>query len=76
VTELLRPDIRSVRPRRTNRSDCRNCGATGRPAAPVQLADHDTSPREMISRWMSDVPSSISSSLASRIHFCTGYSRE
>ena len=33
-------------------------------------------PREMISRWMSEVPSSISSSLASRIHFSTGYSRE
>lgn len=33
-------------------------------------------PREMTSRWMSEVPSSISSSLASRIHFCTGYSRE
>ena len=28
----------------------------------------------MIRRWMSDVPSSISSSLASRIHFSTGYS--
>jgi hypothetical protein len=33
-------------------------------------------PREMISRWMSEVPSSISSSFASRIHFSTGYSRE
>ncbi len=30
----------------------------------------------MIRRWMSEVPSSISSSLASRIHFSTGYSRE
>jgi len=35
-----------------------------------------SSPREMTSRWMSDVPSSISSSFASRIHFSTGYSRE
>jgi len=33
-------------------------------------------PRAMTSRWMSEVPSSISSSLASRIHFSTGYSRE
>ncbi len=32
--------------------------------------------REMMRRWMSDVPSSISSSFASRIHFSTGYSRE
>ncbi len=38
---------------------------------------HDESRRrEMMRRWMSDVPSSISSSLASRIHFSTGYSRE
>ncbi len=37
---------------------------------------HPSSRREMMSRWMSDVPSSISSSLASRIHFSTGYSRE
>jgi hypothetical protein len=35
-----------------------------------------TSPRAMTRRWMSDVPSSISSSLASRIHFSTGCSRE
>ena len=33
-------------------------------------------PREMTSLWMSEVPSSISSNLASRIHFSTGYSRE
>jgi uncharacterized protein YciI len=33
-------------------------------------------PREITSRWMSEVPSSISSSLASRIHFSTGCSRE
>jgi len=32
--------------------------------------------REMMRRWMSEVPSSISSSFASRIHFSTGYSRE
>ena len=32
--------------------------------------------RAMISRWMSDVPSQISSSFASRNHFSTGYSRE
>ena len=32
--------------------------------------------RAMMRRWMSDVPSSISSSFASRIHFSTGYSRE
>lgn len=31
---------------------------------------------EMISRMMSEVPSSISSSLASRIHCSTGNSRE
>ena len=31
---------------------------------------------EMIRRWMSDVPSSISSSLASRSHFSTRNSRE
>ena len=30
----------------------------------------------MISRWMSEVPSSSSSSRASRTHFSTGYSRE
>ena len=35
-----------------------------------------STPREITSRWMSEVPSSISSSLASRIHFSTGYSRE
>ena len=39
-------------------------------------ATHFSRFREMIRRWMSDVPSSISSSLASRIHFSTGYSRE
>ena len=33
-------------------------------------------PRAITSRWMSDVPSSISSSFASRIHFSTGCSRE
>ena len=33
-------------------------------------------PRAITMRWMSEVPSSISSSLASRIHFSTGYSRE
>ena len=31
---------------------------------------------QMIRRWMSDVPSQISSSFASRNHFSTGYSRE
>src|ERR671923_356779 len=40
------------------------------------VAGHRSSSRAMISRWMSEVPSSISSSLASRIHFSTGYSRE
>jgi len=35
-----------------------------------------STPREITSRWMSEVPSSISSSFASRIHFSTGYSRE
>lgn len=35
-----------------------------------------STPRAMISRWMSEVPSSISSSFASLIHFSTGYSRE
>ena len=43
------------------------------PAAWYQAS---SSRREMMRRWMSDVPSSISSSLASRIHFSTGYSRE
>ena len=32
--------------------------------------------REMIRRWMSELPSQISCSLASRNHFSTGYSRE
>jgi hypothetical protein len=41
-----------------------------------QIAIHASRRREMIRRWMSDVPSSISSSFASRIHFSTGYSRE
>ena len=41
-----------------------------------QVAGHASRRREMIRRWMSDVPSSISSSFASRIHFSTGYSRE
>ena len=41
-----------------------------------EVALHFSRFREMIRRWMSDVPSSISSSLASRIHFSTGYSRE
>ena len=41
-----------------------------------EVAAHRRRFREMIRRWMSDVPSSISSSLASRIHFSTGYSRE
>ena len=39
-------------------------------------AAHLSTPREITRRWMSDVPSSISSSFASRIHFSTGYSRE
>ena len=51
---------------------------------PAPAATHDADrrggqrsrAREMTSRWMSEVPSSISSSLASRIHFSTGYSRE
>ena len=41
-----------------------------------EVAAHFSRFREMIRRWMSEVPSSISSSLASRIHFSTGYSRE
>ena len=32
--------------------------------------------REMIRRWMSELPSQISCSFASRNHFSTGYSRE
>ena len=44
-----------------------------RPEVPAQDSRRR---REMMRRWMSDVPSSISSSLASRIHFSTGYSRE
>ena len=35
-----------------------------------------SSERLMISRWMSEVPSSSSSRRASRDHFSTGYSRE
>ncbi len=42
----------------------------------AQVAGHASRRRAMIRRWMSDVPSSISSSFASRIHFSTGYSRE
>src|SRR6185312_4884464 len=44
-----------------------------RPEVPAQDSRRR---REMMRRWMSEVPSSISSSLASRIHFSTGYSRE
>jgi hypothetical protein len=50
--------------------------ATLRRIADKRRGRQRSSPREMISRWMSEVPSSISSSLASRIHFSTGYSRE
>jgi histidinol-phosphate/aromatic aminotransferase/cobyric acid decarboxylase-like protein len=39
-------------------------------------AQSRTRPRAMTIRWMSEVPSSISSSFASRIHFSTGCSRE
>ena len=42
----------------------------------LEGAQPRSSSRAMISRWMSEVPSSISSSFASRIHFSTGYSRE
>ncbi len=42
----------------------------------AEIPRHARRRREMTRRWMSDVPSSISSSLASRIHFSTGYSRE
>ena len=62
-------------------------GPGGPPARPRRAAHrplpglrarpaHLSSPREMTRRWMSEVPSSISSSFASRIHFSTGYSRE
>ena len=46
----------------------------GHQNAPVEGLDARR--REMISRWMSEVPSSISSSLASRIHFSARNSRE
>ena len=50
---------------------------TSRPTcASARRSALERGPREMTSRWMSEVPSSISSSLASRIHFSTGYSRE
>ena len=41
-----------------------------------EVAAHLNSERAMISRWMSDVPSYSSSSLAARSHRSTGYSRE
>ena len=44
--------------------------------APLAHAPTRARSRAMISRWISDVPSQISSSFASRNHFSTGYSRE
>ena len=57
---------------RRGAQDCDRPGVEERAEVPRQ----ESRRREMISRWMSDVPSSISSSFASRIHFSTGYSRE
>jgi hypothetical protein len=53
----------------------RACGALPARGRAVSAAQR-SSPRAITIRWMSEVPSSISSSLASRIHFSTGYSRE
>ncbi len=47
-----------------------------REVAPLAHAPTRARSRAMISRWISDVPSQISSSFASRNHFSTGYSRE
>ena len=44
--------------------------ARSRHSSPLAIA------REMIRRWMSELPSQISCSFASRNHFSTGYSRE
>jgi hypothetical protein len=53
--------------------DCDRAGVEEGPEVPRQDRNNR---REMMRRWMSEVPSSISSSFASRIHFSTGYSRE
>ena len=52
------------------------CSASPAPGSPAADPVHVVSARAITSRWMSDVPSSISSSFASRIHFSTGCSRE
>ena len=71
-----RPESKPVPPlRRVVRGpeDRDGTGVEERPEVPAQDSRRR---REMMRRWMSEVPSSISSSLASRIHFSTGYSRE